>query len=950
MRKRSFTTIILILAAVLCLVSSCGNEGVHLPEVLRVDFHLDFPEIAEGKTVQLKATAYPAYLSDTPITWSSSNTNVARVDANGLLTAVATGEAVITAEAGGKTASCTVIVRTPLTIKFKGNGGTGDMEDQAVLKDIKTTINPNTFEKTGYTFKEWNTKIDGSGDSYKDKGEITLKDNMTLYAQWRPNTYSVAFNNNGGTGTMENQSFTYDVAQDLSKNTFTKEGYPFIKWNTQPDASGTSFIDEQEVINLTDKDGDVVTLYARWVEAYEITFFANDGTGDSKKQFVDAGDTENLEPNPFERAGYSFVEWNTMADGSGTKYADGQEVTPPSNMELYAQWVTNTYTVSFDANGGSAASPSSITVTYGANYGELATTSRDNFTFKGWFTELSGGTQITPDTEVTIASNHTLHAQWTGKEINVTFDPNGGTVSPNSKKVNYNSTYGDLPTPARDGYSFSGWFTSASGGSMVTSGSTVTVLEDQTLYAHWSVKKCTVKFMMNDETTDVHDIKTETYDANYVLPETNPSRLGYTFEGWFTEAVDGTKVTTSTKVKNGEDHNVYAHWKVLPPLTVKTTVDENYVSLIVGTSPKGTTTYKVYDSNGVLKEEGVCGEGGKAVYLEHAGYYVEIYRTLEGVSFLRIEPTDGKLCYVYGNVMSLVYGDKYNTDEDRLLIPYQSAFYNLFSEADIDIDPDEELILPATTLTASCYEKMFYHCSYLSKAPELPAKVMATDCYSQMFEACTNLTTAPDLPAKTLAESCYAAMFSGCTNLETAPALPATTLYKECYSTMFNRCTKLEIAPELPATTVKAECYLAMFENCYNLTTVPELPATTMESKCYKRMFNGCYKLTTVPALPATTLAEECYANMFEDCTGITAAPDLPAETLKSGCYKEMFSGCEKLVSIKCLATDISASGCTTDWVYHVPSTTGTFTKASSMTGWTTGANGIPTGWTVNNQ
>ena len=111
-----------------------------------------------------------------------------------------------------------------------------------------------------------------------------------------------------------------------------------------------------------------------------------------------------------------------------------------------------------------------------------------------------------------------------------------------------------------------------------------------------------------------------------------------------------------------------------------------------------------------------------------------------------------------------------------------------------------------------------------------------------------------------------------------------------------------------------------MFQSCTSLTTAPELPATTLATYCYYQMFYGCTSLTTAPTLPATTLAESCYNSMFLDCTSLNY--------------------------IKCLATDISASNCTGGWVDGVAST-GTFVKNPNMASWTTGAKGIPTGWTV---
>ena len=254
--------------------------------------------------------------------------------------------------------------------------------------------------------------------------------------------------------------------------------------------------------------------------------------------------------------------------------------------------------------------------------------------------------------------------------------------------------------------------------------------------------------------------------------------------------------------------------------------------------------------------------------------------------------------------------------------------------------------LPATTLANGCYNQMFYGCTSLTTAPELPATTLADNCYRSMFGGCTSLTTAPTLPATTLADSCYYQMFIGCSSLTTAPELPATTLKYKCYQSMFIGCTSLTTAPELPATTLAIYCYTYMFQNCTRLTTAPKLPATKLAPRCYEYMFGGCNSLTTAPTLPATTLANYCYSNMFVGCSSLTTAPELPATTLANNCYSYMFQGCISLNSIKCLATNISARNCTTAWVSGVAST-GTFYKDANMTGWTTGANGIPSGWTV---
>ena len=271
---------------------------------------------------------------------------------------------------------------------------------------------------------------------------------------------------------------------------------------------------------------------------------------------------------------------------------------------------------------------------------------------------------------------------------------------------------------------------------------------------------------------------------------------------------------------------------------------------------------------------------------------------------------------VKGNIMSLINGDSF-ANSDELTVNY--TFGRLFYQC-TGLTSAENLILPATTLTSSCYYYMFQDCTNLTTAPELPATTLTQQCYSNMFSGCTSLIATPELPATTLAMSCYSAMFYGCTSLTTAPELPATTLVNSCYQQMFQGCTSLTTAPELPTTTLELNCYNNMFRDCTSLTVAPELPATTLEYGCYSCMFYGCTSLTTAPELPATTLATSCYEYMFQDCT--------------------------RLNYIKAMFTTTPSKSYTDSWVKSVASS-GTFVKNSAATWTTTGVNGIPTGWTV---
>lgn len=175
---------------------------------------------------------------------------------------------------------------------------------------------------------------------------------------------------------------------------------------------------------------------------------------------------------------------------------------------------------------------------------------------------------------------------------------------------------------------------------------------------------------------------------------------------------------------------------------------------------------------------------------------------------------------------------------------------------------------------------------------------------------------------------------------------PKTIPNNGCFYGLFDRFIQLTTAPKLGATTLTESCYAYMFNGCTNLTTAPELPVTTVPAYAYQQMFQGCTSLTTAPDLPATNLGNSSYEMMFLSCTSLTTAPVLPAKTIPTYAYDRMFQYCSNLNSVTCLATDISASMCTNIWLYDVAQS-GTFTKDSSMTSWTTGTSGIPTGWTV---
>ena len=358
---------------------------------------------------------------------------------------------------------------------------------------------------------------------------------------------------------------------------------------------------------------------------------------------------------------------------------------------------------------------------------------------------------------------------------------------------------------------------------------------------------------------------------------------------------------------------------------------EQYLTFNITTG--GTIIWKAKDST-IIKT---------ISYKLNDGNWTEITSSTEGIS---INVSEGDKIMFKGN--NTTYGLDYGVNPRYNTFGGSTAYFNI--EGNIMSLINGDSFTKAKTLESTY---TFFRIFYKAKVRNaenliLPATVLINHCYGSMFEDCTVLKTPPKLPATKLATMCYGSMFSGCTSLTTAPQLRATTLVSGCYLHMFYGCGSLITAPELPATKLAERCYVGMFQGCGSLTTAPALPATTLADGCYSSMFYGCIGLRTAPQLPATTLAESCYRSMFIGCQFLATAPELPATTLMPSCYMYMFRNCKKLNSIICLATDISANSCTTNWVDNVASS-GTFTKAASMTGWTTGANGIPDNWTVQN-
>jgi len=223
-----------------------------------------------------------------------------------------------------------------------------------------------------------------------------------------------------------------------------------------------------------------------------VTLQPNGGTGTMGDVTTENG-TLTLPKCTFTREGYTFAGWATSANGE-VAFADEEVVSnwDADITELFAKWTAKTITITWDANGGSV-NPTSSTYTYNGATITLPIPTRTGYSFNGWFTATTGGTQITEvGTTNKPTENVTYYAQWTAKTITITWEANGGSVTPTSSPYTYDGATIALPTPTRIGYSFNGWFTATTGGTQITEvGTTNKPTENVTYYAQWTEKALT---------------------------------------------------------------------------------------------------------------------------------------------------------------------------------------------------------------------------------------------------------------------------------------------------------------------------------------------------------------------------------------------------------------------------------------------------------------------------
>ncbi|MGX8852573.1 InlB B-repeat-containing protein [Amedibacillus sp. YH-ame10] len=410
-------------------------------------------------------------------------------------------------------------------VTFTDGFGTELKEETVYVgKDATAPANP---EKEGYTFKNW------------DKDFTNVTENLTVNAVFEANTYTVKFDGNGqDSGTMANQEFVYDQAQNLTKNAFVKENYTFTGWTYK----GVTYTDQEEVMNLIATNGGEVTLVAQWKEndKFNVTFTDGFGT-ELKEETVYVGKDATAPANPT-KEGYTFKNWDK----------DFTNVT--ENLTVNAVFEANTYTVKFDGNGQDSGTMADQGFVYDQEQ-KLTKNAfvKENYTFTGWTYK---GTTYTDEEEVMnlIATNGgevTLVAQWKENDkFNVTFTDGFGTeLKEETVYVGKDATAPANPT--KEGYTFKNWdkdFTN--------------VTENLTVNAVFEANTYTVKFDGNGQDSGTIADQGFVYDQEQKLTKNAFVRENYTFTGW---TYRGTTYTDEEEVMNliatdGGEVTLVAQW------------------------------------------------------------------------------------------------------------------------------------------------------------------------------------------------------------------------------------------------------------------------------------------------------------------------------------------------------------------------------------------------------
>lgn len=431
---------------------------------------------------------------------------------------------------------------------------------------------------TGYTFQGWYTGKDGAA-KYDFTAKLTS--DATVYAKWTANACTVKYDAGGGQGSMPDQKFTFGVPQNLTRNTFTRSGWAFTGWKRAD--TGDAYQDGQQVANLICTPNGGAPFVAQWTpNAAAINYNANPPAGRTAGGQGTAnwtghtGDTQAIGANGWTVDGYTFIGWNTSADGKGTAYAPGTTWTANGTLTLYAQWTPGQAGLTYDGNGatGGKTDPQPGKTDEKINVRDNGFT-RDGYMFVTWNTQAGcKGKAVDPGDEWTLQGSGTLYACWAGTVQTLAYHGNGATGG--NTAVQSGKTGDELTTNAngftRDGYTFVRWDT-AKDGSGTAYGEGKNGVSQYTmkpagndLYAIWKANPASIVYRNGypNTTGSTPDTTGSTGDT-VTVSQNGFDRPGYTFTGW------STSKRGDPSLNPGDKHTlepgtttVWAQWKANP--------------------------------------------------------------------------------------------------------------------------------------------------------------------------------------------------------------------------------------------------------------------------------------------------------------------------------------------------------------------------------------------------
>jgi hypothetical protein len=379
-------------------------------------------------------------------------------------------------------------------------------------------------------------------------------------------------------GQTEDTSTSLTLFTNLSPS-FSNPGMTFVDWNTQPDGGGVTF-SNGAIYDF----GAQLDLYAIWAAPYAtVTFEENDSSSDS----VYAGQTENesspltlvanLSPT-FSNPGYTFDDWNTSPNGSGTSYADGASYSFAAGVDLYAQWTAEpSVTATFRDNGGVGnvapiIEPSGTVITLPS----ASSLTRPDFLLSGWNTAADGsGTESAPGASLVLNSTGTYYAQWTETSpLEVQFDDNGGTGSDAPLSGNEGTTV-TLPGGAgltENGYTLTSWNTLANGsGTSYALSQSLLLTEPLTLYAQWTATptSITISFVANGGSGSLSEMSGASGTSVTLPGASSLLRPGFALTSWNSASNgSGTSYALGQSLTLTSTLTLYAQWKSVPTSTL----------------------------------------------------------------------------------------------------------------------------------------------------------------------------------------------------------------------------------------------------------------------------------------------------------------------------------------------------------------------------------------------